>query len=121
MNELLANIISLFHILIILFVILAPFSGSIYLLIIHIFFCISLFVHWYANNNSCSLSIIESRLRGLDHTESISHRIIAPIYDISKSDMNTLVWITTFVLFGISIYNCVVLLNSTDLRNLVIL
>lgn len=104
-SEGIADLIRLFHILIILFILIAPFTGSLYLLIVHIFLCISLFVHWYNNNDECSLSIMESRIRGLHYTESTTHKFVSGMYNISKTDWSNIVWILTIVLFCISIYN----------------
>lgn len=106
-DETLADLIRGFHVLIILFVLLAPFSNSLYLLIAHFFLCISLFVHWYTNQDMCSLSIIESRLRGLPYTESTTHKFISPIYKISNTDWNRTLWVITTVLFCITIYNLI--------------
>lgn len=104
-NEFLANLIAAFHTFVIIFVLLAPFSGRIYFIIMHILVCISLFAHWWTNSNRCSLSIIESKLRGLKYTESITHKFIAPVYDISKTEWDRTVWVITIILFCISVYN----------------
>ena len=88
-NIFLANCISIFHTLVVLFVLLAPFIDIPAILILHITFSVCLLIHWWANNNICSLSYIESQLRGTDHTESFTHKFIAPIYDISKTETIT--------------------------------
>lgn len=103
-NLLIANSIYIFHILVILFVIFIPFSNIPAFLILHITFCLCLFVHWYANSNICSLTIIEGKFRGLDRTQTFSHKFIAPLYDISESEWNTYIWIITIILMFISIY-----------------
>jgi hypothetical protein len=51
---------------------------------------------------------MESQLRGLDYTESFTHRLIAPMYDISKTQWSTISYTLTLLLFTIStskIYN----------------
>ena len=65
-NIFLANLISIFHVFVILFILIIPFSNIPALLIIHIMFAITLLVHWYANNNACSLTFLEAKLRGLE-------------------------------------------------------
>jgi len=100
----LANAIKAFHTLIILFILLGPFLNSPALWVLHITFSISLLVHWLTNNNVCSLSIFEAKLRGLDYTDSFSHQFIAPIYDISKTQWSQLCYIITITLMSISIY-----------------
>lgn len=107
-GSLLANLIWIFHFLVVLFVIIAPFSNVPIILLLHATFSISLLVHWYTNNNICSLSLMESQLRGLDYTESFTHRLISPIYDISKTEWSNVSYIITLLLFTISaakIYN----------------
>jgi hypothetical protein len=101
---LLANIIYIFHCGITLFVLFAPFVNISAILILHITFCISLFMHWYANSNICGLTILESQLRGLDSADTFSHKFISPIYDISATEWNNIVWIITFIVMCISIY-----------------
>ena len=75
-NIILANIIFVFHIIIILFILIAPFTNKIALLILHIVFSLCLLLHWHLNSNVCSLSILESHLRGLDYTNTFSHQFI---------------------------------------------
>ncbi len=109
-NLFLANIISIFHFLIILFVLLAPFSNIPAILILHITFVLCLMVHWYSNSNVCCLTVFESQLRGLEHQDTYSYKFISPIYDISMTDWSNIIWIITFILLCISIYK----LYNTD-------
>lgn len=101
---LLANLIFIFHCLVVLFILLAPFTNITALFILHITFCFSLIVHWYSNSNVCSLSIMESYLRGDSRENTFTHQFIAPIYEISESEWNYIIWIATIILLGISIY-----------------
>ena len=103
-NLILANLIFIFHCAVVLFVLFAPFSNVPAFLILHITFTLCLFTHWYANSNVCSLSVMESQLRGLNRTETFSHKFIAPIYEISESEWSNLIWIITFIVMCISIY-----------------
>lgn len=103
-NILLANIVSIFHTLVVLFVLITPFFDIPYFLILHFTFCVSLLVHWWGNSNVCSLSVIESKLRGLNYTESFTHKFVSPIYDISKTTWARICYIITIVLMGISAY-----------------
>lgn len=101
----LANFISIFHTIIIIFILIAPFSNIPAILILHIAFSLCLLVHWWANNNICSLSYLESKLRGTDYTQSFTHKFIAPIYDISQTEWSKICKIITIILLCISIYN----------------
>lgn len=100
----LADLIAAVHALIVLFVVLAPLSNIPYVLLLHTTFAFSLLVHWYFNSNMCSLSIIESKLRGLDYTESFTHKLISPIYDISKTTWSNICYTITLILLCISAY-----------------
>lgn len=115
LNLLLADSIFVFHCVIVLFVILAPFSNIPALLILHITFAVCLMVHWHANSNVCSLSMLELQLRGLDNREdTFTHQFIAPMYDISLTEWSNIVWCVTFVLMCISIYK---LYNTDKFKN----
>jgi hypothetical protein len=103
-NILLANLIYIFHILVIIFILLAPFTKIPSILILHITFSISLLVHWFNNNNICSLSLLESYLRGTDYDKSFTHKFIAPVYDISNTEWSDLCYKTVIILMSISIY-----------------
>jgi hypothetical protein len=113
-NIILANIINVFHIIVILFVLFIPFSNIPMLLLLHIVFSMSLLVHWYNNNNQCSLTLLESKLRGLDVTESFTYKFIAPLYDVSKTDWSKICYSVTIVLMIVSIYR---LYNSKRLKD----
>jgi hypothetical protein len=102
---LLADAIFVFHCIIILFVLLAPFSNIPAILILHITFAICLLVHWHANSNVCSLSILEAHLRGLDSREdTFTHQFVAPMYDISATTWSNMVWSITIIVLCISVY-----------------
>lgn len=119
MNIFLANIIKLFHILVILFIIIIPFIKIPILLFLHIIFVLCILCHWYLNSNICFLSILEAQLRGTNRYNTYTHQFIAPIYDMSffkkdskesinlyqvENDMNILIWSITILLMMISIY-----------------
>jgi hypothetical protein len=110
----LADIIFVFHVLIVLFMLLAPFSGIPALLILHIVFGISLVAHWATNNNICSLTVLEGQLRGVHHTEGFLHKFIGPIYDICETDWSRFCYILTILLMLASVYN---LYHSKDLAD----
>lgn len=112
-NETLANFIFIFHTIIVLFVIFGPFINIPAFLILHITFCACLLIHWYGNSNVCSLSILESQLRGLNRTETFSHKFIAPIYDINESNWSAICYIITIFTMSLSLYY---LYNNTTFK-----
>ena len=105
---LLANIIYIFHILVILFVLLAPFTNIVSLLVLHFVFSLCLLVHWNLNENICALSVFESYLRGMDRQTTFTHSFIAPIYDIGSSEWGELCTLITIVMLFISLYKIII-------------
>jgi hypothetical protein len=101
----LANAVWVFHVLVVLFVLLAPFSDMPIMIILHIAFVFNLLIHWFNNSNVCSLSIIESKLRGIPYTSSFTHQFVSPMFDISESNWSKLSYFITLILLGISFYN----------------
>lgn len=114
-NLLLANLIATFHLIIILFILFAPFCNIPAIIFLHFVFGLSLLVHWINNQNICSLSLIESKLRGINYTQSYTHKFIAPVYDISESDWSTFCYVITIVLMFVSIY---ALYTSQRIKNM---
>ena len=62
-KQILLNIITVLHMLFVLFVIVVPFTSSNYLLFLHALFIPFLLFHWVLNDNTCALTIIERKLR----------------------------------------------------------
>ena len=103
-NLILAEFVRIFHIFIIIFVLIAPISCIPSILILHISFCISLLIHWYCNQDICSLSVIESKLRGIDYTESFTHQFISPVYTVSQTNWSRICYFVTICLLFLSFY-----------------
>jgi hypothetical protein len=103
-NLTLANYIRAFHTIVVIFILLAPFSNIPAFLILHITFSISLLLHWYTNNNECSLTYLEAKLRGLDRTQAFTHKFIAPMYEMSSTEWSKICYIVTITLMCVSIY-----------------
>jgi hypothetical protein len=103
-NKFLADLVFLFHCIVIIFILFAPFTNIPAILILHITFSICLFVHWYANSNVCSLTVLEANLRGLERTDTFTHQFIGPVYDISTSEWSDIIWVITFFVMCVAIY-----------------
>jgi hypothetical protein len=99
--NILANIISFLHLLFILFVTITPFvvNHPVGLL----YYCFILFflgIHWYTNDDTCVLTLIESKLRGKKSTDTFMGKLISPIYKISHVEIH----IFTAFLFLFALY-----------------
>lgn len=103
-SSFLADLVFVFHCLIVAFVILAPFTNNPAILIVHITFGLCLIVHWFANSNTCSLTLLEANLRGIKITETVSQQFVGPMYDVSASEWSNIVWIVTMTVMCISMY-----------------
>jgi Protein of Unknown function (DUF2784) len=103
---LLPFLVHVFHVFVVAFVVLVPFVIEIPMfLILHIVSCVSLLVHWESNNNACSLTLLECYLRGIKEDEALSHRFIAPVYDIvTDNEWTGILKAVVVILMLISIY-----------------
>ncbi len=88
-NEILLKIITILHIIFVLFVVVVPFTSSNYLLMMHAVFIPFLLFHWLLNDNTCALTMLERKLRkeitGKDCDECITCKLIEPVYDFRKN------------------------------------
>jgi len=90
--NILANIISILHLIFVLFVTCTPFllSHPVGLL----YYCFVLFflgIHWITNDDTCVLTIIESKLRGKKSTSTFMSQLVSPIYKISAIEIHMFV------------------------------
>ena len=110
--ELLIYFITIIHIIVILFVLLSPFSNSNYLLFMHFVIVPFIMFHWIMNDNTCCLTVAEKMIkekvynRQVDMNECITYKLIAPIYDFNNNHKNfeIFTYILTISLWLISGY-----------------
>lgn len=92
------------HILFIVWMIYAPFSGREDMLVLHAIVAPFLMLHWILSDAGCILTQIEKYLRGLDHeSESFIHSIVAPIYVIDDRSLKPCIFGSTIVLWLITL------------------
>ena len=110
MKRILLKMITLIHILYILFVFLAPFVDSNYLLLLHATMLPFMMLHWICNNNTCFLTMVEKKTRKiiygkLDEKDCITCRIFDPIYDFNKNHKaySKIIYIVVILLWFLSI------------------
>ena len=112
-NDSLLIFINIIHLIVIIFVLAAPFSNSNYLMILHIIVVPFIMLHWLLNNNTCCLTIAERYIREktvgtpVKPEECFTYKLIAPIYDFSKEyeTFSALIYILTISVWLISVYN----------------
>jgi hypothetical protein len=93
MNECLLSLVLGLHMLFVLFVVLTPFFGTAYFLLMHLIIVPFMVAHWYVNDNTCVLTLIEQHLRKKiygtsDPMDCFTYRLIAPVYDFKKNNQN---------------------------------
>lgn len=113
LNESILFLITVLHLIVILFILITPFTNSNYLLSMYIVIVPFIMFHWYVNNNTCSLTVAEKFIReatygkNVNNDECFSYKFIAPIYDFNKNyeQYTYFTWTTTTVLWLIAVFN----------------
>ena len=110
MNEIILKLITLIHIVLILFIIGIPFFNSNYFLLIHVIFVPFMVIHWICNDNTCVLTIIEKQIRkklygDQQNDDCFTCRLIEPIYDVNKNyqTFSKAIYVITITLWIISV------------------
>jgi hypothetical protein len=86
--HIIANFIAFLHLLFIVFVTTTPFiTDSPFLLLYYCFILFFVMVHWYLNDDTCVLTLLESRLRGKKNTDTFMGRLLKPIYNVSSDEI----------------------------------
>ena len=99
----LANIVSILHVAFITFMLLAPFSPFPTAVWAHAVIVPFLLFHWAVNDDTCFLTLVERKLRGLEHNDlSFFHSLVSPIYKLPNHVVGKGVWVITIALGLIS-------------------
>lgn len=112
-NDSLIILINIIHLIVIIFVLAAPFSNSNYLMLLHIIVVPFIVLHWTLNNNTCCLTVAEKYIREkntgitIKEEDCFTYQLVAPIYDFNKNHeaFATFIYILTISLWSISVYN----------------
>ena len=96
MQSYLLNIITVLHVLFIIFVVIIPFTNSNYFLTLHAILIPFLMLHWITQDNTCVLTLIEKYVRYKinDNTEEnleedleencFTCKLIEPVYSVTQ-------------------------------------
>jgi len=112
-NDSLLILINIIHLIVIIFVLAAPFSNSNYLMLLHAIVIPFIILHWLLNNNTCCLTVAEKYIREknigttIKEGDCFTYQLVAPIYDFNKNHQafSTFIYILTISLWFISVYN----------------
>jgi hypothetical protein len=113
LNDTILTLITVLHLIVIIFIVATPFTNSNYLMSLHAILVPFIIFHWWLNNNTCSLTVAEKFIRQQAYGEEVkeddcfTYKFIAPIYDFNKNydSYSTFTYIFTFTLWGITLYN----------------
>jgi len=90
-----ANIIAFLHLLFIIFAVSTPFAtDNPFILLYYCFIIFFVMIHWYLNNDTCILTVIECKLRGTRDTQTFMGRLLKPIYNVQSEEIR---YITIFL------------------------
>jgi hypothetical protein len=106
-------LINLIHFLVILFVIIVPFTDSTFLLLIHSVIVPFIMLHWLLNNDTCAITEAEKfvriKLNGgnpVKYNECFSYKLVSPVYNFisDNPDYSKMTWGITASLWLISLF-----------------
>lgn len=132
MNKIILNLITLAHILLILFVAGVPiFSNDIILLVTHLWIVPFILAHWYLNDNTCAVAVIEKKLRekiygkehDIYHEDCITCKLVEPVYDFNKKmekhNLNNVLCVITISLWLLSVIRVNNKYKNGEIHNLI--
>lgn len=102
-SPLLANVCWVLHVMFLLWVVVTPFTNNEPMLVLHLMVMPFLWFHWWLNDDTCALTLMEQHLRGVQQEESFFHSLVSPVYKIRDGDMRTVSWIASVVLWLITL------------------
>jgi hypothetical protein len=112
MNEIILYLILILHLAFVVFIVITPFIGNNYFLLLHAIIVPFMMAHWYTNDNNCALTLMEKKIRHNiygeepDPNDCFTYNLIAPIYDFKKdhNDMSLTIYLITFGLWGYTLF-----------------
>lgn len=103
----LASLIWLLHMLFILWVVVTPFTDNEPMLVLHALVIPFLWLHWWLMDDTCFLTLVEQRLRGLPADQvpekSFFFKLVSPVYKIKDSEVRKGAWIASVVLWAVTV------------------
>lgn len=124
MNNLVYLIIYIIHLIVLLFVVIAPFTNSNYMLFIHSIIVPFIMLHWLLNNDSCAVTMMEKYARGgsseIKNEDCITYQIVGPIYNLTKdyADYSTITWTVTITLWLISVSKLYIKYQNGEIKKI---
>ncbi len=124
-NDITLLIINIIHLVVILFVVLIPFTNSTFLILIHSIIIPFIMLHWLLNNDNCAVTMMEKYARGggsaeIKDEDCISYKIVGPIYNLTKdyADYSTITWTVTISLWLISVSKLYIKYQNGEIKKI---
>ena len=94
------QIVRLLHGLLVLFMIVAPFTNNCEWVFIHSIGVPFLYIHWVLNNDTCALTEVEKILTGKkSNTDTFIGSVVSPVYKLDSGEIKMI----TLLLWSISL------------------
>ena len=110
-QSILLLVIRAIHLLFVVYVTLYPFINPLYYCsneiecklfhVLYLTMCVTLLVHWYAQNDTCFLTYVEACIRGKEVSDGFLYSIISPIYKVPTQYLTELCY--TIVIFNFTL------------------
>lgn len=100
----LATLVSILHWAFVLFMVWAPFSSNRAALVLHLLVTPFLWAHWLLNDDTCALTLLEKKLRGLDdNSKSFFYSVVSPIYKVRDENLRVCAWMLSVALWLVTL------------------
>ena len=93
------NIIFFIHLIILIVGILIPLLGNNIQLRAYSIALVIVFFHWMMNDDTCALTMLESKLTGKETSKTFTGRIISPIFKLDDNEAKILIKTLFFILW----------------------
>lgn len=112
-NNFALTLINIIHLLVILFIVIIPFTSYTSLILIHSVIVPFIMVHWFLNNDNCAITEAERHIRfrlngniPVNYNDCFSYKLISPVYNFISYNPNysDLSWGIISTLWILSLY-----------------
>lgn len=101
----LATLVRIVHVLIVVAALVGPFVNDDALLTTYVFVIPFMWLHWLMNDDTCALTALERKLRGLESdSDSFIYSIVSPVYKIQNETVQSIAWGVSVLLWGVAVY-----------------
>lgn len=120
-----ANFVSMIHLILIILIISFPFSNTPMFLFFHIIFIPFIIFHWLVNNDTCVLTLIEKKLRGINDEKDLekkcyTQQILSPIFKFANNykEFSRFTYASVIILWSLSLSKLLFDVDKGIVKNL---